>query len=155
MVPGHCCVGLKALCAFSAWQAFLLLFLTKTFKIQIPTLLRCPLGSSWVWVSTFSWLFPSHPVYDSIITISSGLCFPRLSSDQAVSTLKAAARRTVSTQSAFVEGRNGAKHSSCILELHSRRDPWHFPGSQLPFSPNGLLLRSPLVSQILKMYDNK
>ena len=94
-------------------------------------------------------------MYDGIITISSGLCIPRLSSDQAVSTLKAAARRTVSTQSAFVEGRNGAKHSSCLLELHSHRDPWDFPGSQLPFSPNGLLLRSPLVSQILKMYDNK
>lgn len=127
MVPGHCCVGLKALCAFSAWQAFLLLFLAKIFKIQTPVLLRCPLGSSWVWVSTFSWLFPLHPVYDGIITISTGLYFPRLSSDQAMSILKAAARCTVSTQSAFVKGRNGAKHSSYLLELYSHRTHGIFP----------------------------
>lgn len=91
-------------------------------------------------------------MHSCIFAVCTGLCFPCLSSDEAVSFLKAATRCTVSTQLAFVEGRNGAKHPGFLLELHSHRDPWDFPGSLFPYSQNGLFLRSPLVSQILKMF---
>lgn len=60
MVPGHCCVRLKALCAFSAWQAFLLFSPWLNLGFRYLTLLEMPSGLSWVWVSTFSRLFPSH-----------------------------------------------------------------------------------------------
>lgn len=149
MDPGHCSVGLKVLCA-SAWQAFPLSFLAKTFRIQVLMLLRSPLGSSWVWVSTFPC---SH---HTLCTVASSQFAPACAFPACLLTRLGASWRlqpgAQSAQLAFVEGRNGAKHPGFLLELHSHRDPWDFPGSLFPYSQDGLFLRSPLVSQILKMF---